>query len=198
MAGNDSQGYSGKCQGAVQIISRQYSPFLTARSWQFQIMIENVEFHEIRYADDRYVEACELRNEILRRPIGLDLYAEDLSREVSSRHFVLIQDGRVIAYLMITPVSEKVGKLRQMLVVEAFRGKGFGRCLVQSTEQTLVSSGLEQIVMFARVSAITFYEKLGYRRVSDEFLEVGIPHVTMQKNLQNQSISLERGAITNG
>ncbi|MEJ7682070.1 MAG: GNAT family N-acetyltransferase [Segetibacter sp.] len=37
--------------------------------------------------------------------------------------------------------------------------------------------------MHARKSAVGFYEKLGYKIVGDEFLELNIPHYIMEKQL---------------
>ncbi len=38
-------------------------------------------------------------------------------------------------------------------------------------------------MMHARATAIGFYEKCGYDRLGETFLEQGIPHVRMQKRL---------------
>jgi predicted GNAT family N-acyltransferase len=37
--------------------------------------------------------------------------------------------------------------------------------------------------MHARKTAVGFYEKLGYKRIGNEFLEVTIPHYAMEKAL---------------
>ena len=39
--------------------------------------------------------------------------------------------------------------------------------------------GADQIYLEAQVYAKPFYEKAGFRQVSDEFLEDGIPHIKM-------------------
>lgn len=39
--------------------------------------------------------------------------------------------------------------------------------------------GLRQQRLSAQVHATAFYERLGFRIVSDEYLEAGIPHVDM-------------------
>ena len=42
----------------------------------------------------------------------------------------------------------------------------------------------EKLVMEAQSHAIGFYERLGFRVRSDEFLEDGIPHVMMEMGLK--------------
>ena len=146
-------------------------------------MFENLTFQQIDYGSNRYHEICDLRNHILRRPIGLNLFDQDLSAEVDSWHFAMIDGDRVIAYLMITPIDGHVCKLRQMLVVEDCRGQGIGRTLVQTVENLLNRKGLRTVTMSARESAAEFYVKLGYDQISQPFMEIGIPHVTMEKRL---------------
>jgi predicted GNAT family N-acyltransferase len=38
-------------------------------------------------------------------------------------------------------------------------------------------------MMHARTTAVGFYEKLGYKRMGDEFEEVTISHYVMEKDL---------------
>ena len=149
-------------------------------------MTDSRQFLEIEFGSDRYDEACQLRNEILRRPLGLNLFDQDLSSENNSRHFAIIESDQVIAYVMITPEDHHIGKLRQMLVVKNYRGLGLGKQLVEQTEDVLRDEGFTRIKMSARVAAIGFYSKLGYQQVSEEFLDVGIPHVTMEKKLPEE------------
>jgi predicted GNAT family N-acyltransferase len=37
--------------------------------------------------------------------------------------------------------------------------------------------------MHARKNASGFYEKMGYKRLGDEFEEITIPHIVMEKGL---------------
>ena len=43
--------------------------------------------------------------------------------------------------------------------------------------------GYRKLCMHARKTALGFYEKLGYTVAGEEFLEVTIPHFTMEKAL---------------
>jgi ribosomal protein S18 acetylase RimI-like enzyme len=70
-----------------------------------------------------------------------------------------------------------------MAVNSGLQGKGIGRVLMTFAENVARDRGMRRMVMHARKSAIGFYEKLGYRTCSDEFLEVTIPHYEMEKAL---------------
>jgi predicted GNAT family N-acyltransferase len=47
--------------------------------------------------------------------------------------------------------------------------------------EILKQKGIQKIYCHARASAVPFYENLGFQTVSDQFLEVNIPHFKMQK-----------------
>ena len=58
-----------------------------------------------------------------------------------------------------------------------------GSRLVENAEDMARQKGYETIVLNARLVAKEFYQKQGYDAVSDEFIEVSIPHIAMQKHI---------------
>jgi predicted GNAT family N-acyltransferase len=55
--------------------------------------------------------------------------------------------------------------------------------MVQFSEKWANQNGYKIIDLHARKNVVPFYEKLGYHVEGDEFLEVGIPHLRMIKQL---------------
>ena len=79
-------------------------------------------------------------------------------------------------------------QLRGMATEEAYQGTGVGRQLLGVAERELASNPLyahvETLWCHARVSAIKFYERSGWRRVSEVFdIPNAGPHVTMIKSM---------------
>jgi predicted GNAT family N-acyltransferase len=70
-----------------------------------------------------------------------------------------------------------------MAVYNEKQGKGLGRALMNFAENLARDRGYRSLSMHARVNAVGFYEKMGYKVVSDEFTEITIPHVVMEKQL---------------
>lgn len=130
-----------------------------------------------------YRASCRHRNRILRQPLGLSLWREDLSLERSQRHFGVLEEGGLTAGLIIVPLSDQKAKLRQMWVLEHKRGQGIGQFLITEVEKALIQKSLQTINLAARVSCMGFYEKLGFKVVGNEFEEVGLPHQQMEKML---------------
>ena len=135
----------------------------------------------IDVTDPAYQQVWQVREEVLRKPLGMSLKNEDLSMDAEDVIFAAMADDKVVGCVMLHPVTPGVMKLRQMAVYDEWQGKGIGRLLVQAAEKFAKDNGYEKIVLHARMVAVDFYSKMEYTITSDEFTEVGIPHVVMEK-----------------
>ena len=138
----------------------------------------DIQFKTFRPEDPAYKEEYDLRNRVLRHPLGLDLKDEDLSRDLGG-----FLDGHLIALLLLHPLGDGVYQMRQVCVTPEMQGKGYGRKLVEASEALLKENGGCKITLHARQSAAGFYLKLGYRITGEGFTEIGIPHFPMEKEL---------------
>ena len=71
------------------------------------------------------------------------------------------------------------GQIGRVSVLKDWRGLKVGDALMQATLEQAEELGLKEVKLSAQVHATPFYERLGFKIVSDEFLEAGIPHVDM-------------------
>ena len=143
-----------------------------------------MEFVEFPFGSGQYDKMLVLRDEMLRKPLGLEVYAEATEAEAGYRHFGMEAGGRMVACLMCVPLAEGIVKIRQMAVHSDYQGTGLGRQLMEAVEALLRDEGTPKLTLNARHTAIGFYEKLGYHPVGEQFTEVGIPHQRMEKLLQ--------------
>lgn len=146
--------------------------------------MEGIVINRISIQDEKYPQVYELREEILRKPIGLSLKNEDLSADAQNTIFTAQYGETIIGCVMLYPIAdeEKI-KLRQMAVHNDWQGKGIGRLLVDAAEAYAKQQGYSSIILHARHIAEPFYKKLGYYTTSSVFTEVGIPHVVMEKDI---------------
>ena len=135
----------------------------------------------IEHDSGEYEEAVALRDEVLRKPLGLSYDPTELAGEKDSFHFALREGTELVACLVLKPLNEHCIKMRQLAVRESYQGKGVGRELVNYAESFAKGRGNEEIVLHARETARGFYEKLGYEAEGDSFTEVGLPHLVMRK-----------------
>ena len=137
----------------------------------------------IDHGSKEYQDMVELRRAILRKPLGIDFDPKELQREHEDLLIGCFEDDKLEGCCLLTKVDGKTVRLRQMAVLSGLQGKGFGRVLMQFAENLARDRGYKKITMHARKTAVGFYEKLGYKVVSDEFQEISIPHYIMEKDL---------------
>jgi predicted GNAT family N-acyltransferase len=137
----------------------------------------------IDYGSDEYQQMIKMRDEILRKPLGIAFDEKELENEKNNLFIGAFEDDRMLGCCMLVGDNNHVIRLRQMAVLNDLRGKGIGRALIQFAENLARDRGYKKMVMHARKYAVGFYEKVGYLVTSGEFIEVTIPHVVMEKNL---------------
>jgi N-acetylglutamate synthase-like GNAT family acetyltransferase len=142
------------------------------------IIIIQTDFHY-----PQYQQVWDLREAVLRKPLGLSLKNDNLSRDYIDTIFVAEHNDRVIGCVFMHYIDEQQLQLRAMAVYDEWQGKGVGRLLVQAAEQFAREKNFDKILLHAREVALNFYSGMGYSITSDKFTEVGIPHFMMEKRL---------------
>lgn len=142
-----------------------------------------MEFKIIEYNTVEYIEMVELRNDVLLEPAG-DPYAADVFVDDEESTFcACYDDGELIACCVLTDQGNDVVRLRQMAVVEEMRKQGIGSKLIDFAESIAREQEFTEIILHAQRTAEGFYAKCGYKAYGDEFVEAGILHIMMKKEL---------------
>lgn len=147
--------------------------------------MHELKIFEIAYGSPQYKEEFDLRDRVLRVPLGLKLAEDDLSMEPTHHHIGAYWDGKLVGTVVYYPLNNSTIRLRQVAVDENFRGKDIGRRMIQAVEGLVKNQGYCSIILDARKTAVGFYQKLGYKTLGEEFIDVTIPHIKMQKSLNN-------------
>lgn len=138
---------------------------------------------QIDHGSKEYLQMVNLRNEILRKPLGLTLTEEELAKEKDDILIGAFDDDEMLACCMLSKADNSSLRLRQMAVQNNLQGKGIGASMMNFAELLSRDKGYKKVIMHARETAVGFYEKLGYKVVGDKFTEVTIPHYVMEKKL---------------
>ena len=138
----------------------------------------------IDHGSREYQQMVQLRNDILRRPLGLTFTPEELEKEKEEILIGAFEEEKMLGCCMLIKQDPVTVRLRQMAVLNNLQGKGIGRALMQFAENIARDQGFHKITMHARKTAVGFYEKLGYVVSGQEFEEVTIPHYIMEKLLR--------------
>jgi predicted GNAT family N-acyltransferase len=137
----------------------------------------------IDHGSKEYRQMVQLRIDVLRKPLGLSFTDDELSKEKSHILIGAFEEEKMLGCCMLIKLEDGSVRLRQMAVLNNLQGKGIGRALTQFAENIARDIGYKKITMHARKPVTGFFEKLGYRVSSDEFLEITIPHYEMEKML---------------
>ncbi len=142
---------------------------------------------EIEFGTPAYDEVLNLRDKILRKPLGLEFTTEEISEEYQQIHLACYNDAfNLLACLVLVIKDENTLKMRQVAVDESQQKKGIGQFLVKESEKWAIENGYIKMVLNARDTAVPFYKKMDYEKHGKQFIEVNIPHYAMRKNLKQR------------
>jgi predicted GNAT family N-acyltransferase len=74
------------------------------------------------------------------------------------------------------------GKIGRVAVLASHRGNGVGKAVMERLHALAREHGQAHLWCNAQLTAVPFYERLGYRSIGPVFLEAGIEHVRMERN----------------
>lgn len=97
--------------------------------------------------------------------------------EEESNHYLLLLDNQAIGTARWRRIDDKV-KLERFAVLKEYRGKSYGDYLLQAVLKDAQKEA-RPIYLHAQLKAIPFYERRGFRKVGDLFVECEIEHYKM-------------------
>lgn len=135
------------------------------------------------HGSQEYRQMVKLRDDLLRKPLGLSFSPEELENEKENMLIAAFEEDEMLGCCMLVEEKPDIVRLRQMAVLNDLQGKGIGRALMGFAENLARDRGYKIISMHARKNTVLFFEKMGYKVKGDEFIELTIPHFIMQKQL---------------
>lgn len=106
-------------------------------------------------------------------------------RDPECLHVVALDDGASVGTGRLDLAAG--GKIGRVAVAASHRGRGVGTAIMHALHGLARRHGLERVWCNAQISAVPFYERLGYRTVDGgTFFEAGIEHAKMEAALGDQ------------
>lgn len=134
-----------------------------------KVLVRLADWHKDNAALRRIREAVFINEQSVAPELEWD------SEDSQAIHFLALEDDYPIGTARL--LSD--GHIGRVSVLRDWRGLKVGERLMQAAIAEAEQRGLRQQRLSAQVHATAFYERLGFRIVSDEYLEAGIPHVDM-------------------
>lgn len=104
-------------------------------------------------------------------------------RDAGAVHLLATVEDRAVgtARLLVQGDSGKIGRV---CVLAAMRGKGIGALLIEAAVREFAANpAIGKVKLSAQISALSFYERLGFTAEGDEYLDAGIVHRDMFRTL---------------
>lgn len=140
---------------------------------------------DIDFGSARYDELVELRYRVLLEPLGLKFLDRYRDKEIGYLHIGCIEslDDKLVGGLMMIPLNDKEIRMMQVAVDGKYQREGVGHLMVSYAEKRAKEAGYTKLIMYAMLSVVHFYEKLGFVAEGDIFEENGITFAKMVKDL---------------
>jgi predicted GNAT family N-acyltransferase len=127
-------------------------------------------------------EAYSVRKKVFIDEQNVPLEEEIDQFEDEATHFIMYHDGSPIGAGRFRFV-DGYGKVERICVLKEARKTGAGKAIMNGIENYARELEIHKLKLNAQTHAIHFYAGLGYKVVSEEFLDAGIPHKTMIKKI---------------
>ncbi|WP_093134780.1 GNAT family N-acetyltransferase [Salinibacillus kushneri] len=133
--------------------------------------------------EDQLKDAYKVRKIVFIEEQGVSPDLEMDEHDSSATHFVGYKNGIPVAASRLRYLDQ-YGKLERICVLKEERNHHYGQQMIQAMEEVIRENQYRKSKLNAQTHAEGFYQSLGYKTISDEFMDAGIPHVTMVKTLK--------------
>ncbi len=105
-------------------------------------------------------------------------------------------DGECIHWLAYSEDGHPVGTGRllpdghfgRMAVLKPNRKRGVGDAIMRAAIATAAAANLAEIFLHAQLTALPFYQGLGFISYGEEFLDADMPHIAMRLVMQDKKL----------
>ncbi len=94
-------------------------------------------------------------------------------------HALAYQNGQCVGTARLVSLGNQSMQIGRMAVLAKYRGNGIGQRILKELIQLARTQGSTSIILHAQITAIAFYEKLGFLPKGPEYQEAGIAHRNM-------------------
>ena len=129
----------------------------------------------------RRVELMAVRNAVFVDEQGVPPEMECDGRDADAMHFLAADkaDNPVGTARLLAD-----GQIGRIAVMPAFRRRGIGRRLLDLALDSARRRGDRHVWLHAQIDARELYLQAGFHIVGERFMEAGIPHIAMERELK--------------
>lgn len=99
--------------------------------------------------------------------------------DAKATHFLAVDGNYAMGTARLTKESDHCARISRVAVLKDWRGLHIGDEVLRAAIDEANQQNYTTITLTAQKHATKFYKRFGFVETSEEFLEVGIPHVEM-------------------
>jgi predicted GNAT family N-acyltransferase len=122
----------------------------------------------------------QIRFEVFVAEQGVDPSLEVDGRDPECVHAIAYDEDKPIGTGRLLPD----GHIGRMAVLKEHRSKGVGQKILLKLVEAAREKGWKQVELSSQIQAVAFYERFGFQRLGDVYVEAGIDHVDMRLDLE--------------
>lgn len=115
---------------------------------------------------------------------GVPEVRERKDEGLNCRHFYVSENDNAIAAMRMIETVD-YAKLQRMAVLMAHRGQGVGKFMLTAILKLLgKEAAVKAVQLDAQAHAVRFYERSGFTKISEAFIDAGITHYKMEREIK--------------
>jgi len=140
--------------------------------------------YEVRrlQTEEEMAAALALRHEVFCVEQGVPVHEELDGRDGEGVHLVAVSNGDLLATCRLLFVGPTV-QFSRLAVRQSARRQGIAAALLALADAETRAGGARRLVLHAQTYARALYEAAGYEPRGRVFMEAGIEHVAMEKQI---------------
>ena len=139
-----------------------------------------IKIKKVFFSDKQEIEKCfNIRKEVFVKEQKCDP-KDEYENEEESIHFLLLDNNEPVATSRYRKTQFGI-KMERFAVLASKRKKGYGLKILNFMIKDL-SNNKDIKYLHAQVQVVGFYEKVGFKKIGEQFDEVGIMHYKMILN----------------
>jgi len=132
-----------------------------------------------------YVKMNDLRERIMRRPLGRKLTTADTEGDRTAYLLGCFEGDDIKGCLVLLKHDDKWTKIRWVAVEEGMQGRGIGKAMLRHSYDIASGWGYSKMFCHARETALPFYTRAGWEAKGETFInEAGLPYRRMEYMLE--------------
>ncbi|MEC6748637.1 GNAT family N-acetyltransferase [Marinilactibacillus sp. XAAS-LB27] len=138
----------------------------------------------VLFGNEKWHQAAALyvRMQVFVLERGIRLTEEfDLDDHDKTDYVVIYDENKPVATGRYKQMDAETIRPGRIAVLKDYRNRGLGQQIIEELEKAGLERGAKRSIIHGELTAAAFYEKLGYKKCSEEYLEDSVPCVTLEK-----------------